>query len=283
LAAFAKEIGLVSREDVVGNFYACPHPEPMPPTRKTLLVGSHLDTVRNAGLYDGALGVLAGMVALSTLVQRLGTPGKRIEVAGLVEEEGSRYHSGFIGSRAVVRGLGTSDLKERDDRGIALADAMSACGYDPATVIEAKRDDIEAYLELHIEQGPILERNKKKVGIVESITGLSIVMVEIAGEGNHAGTTPMDRRKDALVAACEVIGTLPETVRMVSPTARATVGTIQAHPGSKNVIPGRVRFSVDIRDSTIDGMEKVKEGIRSLLAELLKELAWEPRDGSSAL
>lgn len=265
LMEFMKENGLISYEDSVGNLYGYPERAQYPPEQKSVLVGSHIDTVRDGGLFDGALGVLAGIIAVSSLVQQFGLPQKKVEVVGLIEEEGSRFHSGCIGSRAIVHGLEDFDLTEKDVNGISIAEAMSKSGYYPKNVQQAKRDDISAYIEMHIEQGPLLERSLKKIGIVEAITGILILNIEISGEENHAGTTPMESRKDALVAACGVISEIPEAVQKVSKTARATVGMIQAHPGSTNVIPGNVKFSIDIRDIADTGMVKVKNEIQKLL------------------
>jgi len=265
LRELMKENDIVPKEDSVGNLYGFPKTSKISADQKSIIIGSHIDTVRNAGILDGALGVLAGIIAVSSLIKQLGPPRKKLEIVGLIEEEGSRFHSGFLGSRAIVHGLTQADLSEQDCNNISIAEAMSDSGYDPIKVAEAKRNDIDAYLEMHIEQGPILELNQKNIGIVETITGFMMLNVEIHGEENHAGTTPMEARKDALVAASEVIRMIPETVRKISSTARATVGMIRVCPGSTNVVPGKTQFSIDIRDTVENGIEKIKGEIVALL------------------
>ena len=265
LKKLMKEHHISPKEDSVGNLYGISKTSKMSADNKSILIGSHIDTVRNAGILDGALGVLAGIIAVSSLVKQLGPPRKPVEIVGLIEEEASRFYSGFLGSRAIVYGLTQADLSEQDSNGISVAEAMSSAGYNPKKAVEAKRNDIDAYLEMHIEQGPILELNQKKIGIVKTITGFMTLNVEIHGEENHAGTTPMEARQDALVAACEIIRKIPDTVQKISKTARATVGMIRVIPGSTNVIPGKTRFSIDIRDTVEKGIEKIKGEIVSLL------------------
>ncbi|MDW7669228.1 MAG: hydantoinase/carbamoylase family amidase, partial [Bacillota bacterium] len=152
--------------------------------------------------------------------------------------------------------------------GISLRDAMDRFGYNPDKAHEAIRDDIKAYLEVHIEQGPVLNTNNKKIGIVEKVTGLNVLEVSVKGREDHAGTTPMNLRKDALVGASKVIYEIPKIVSRISGTGTATVGMMKVLPGSSNVVPKEVRFSIDIRDIVPEKIKeitkKVKEEIKSL-------------------
>jgi len=213
------------------------------------LVGSHLDTVKNGGKYDGACGVISALAAVKKLIKRGIKVKKSIEVVALVEEEGSRYEIGYVGSRAMIGALTQDDLKETDTDGISLSKAMENAGYDPRLIHEAARSDIAAYIELHIEQGPVLDLSNAKVGIVENITGLFSWMIEIKGTQNHAGTTPMAVRKDPVCVAAQFICDLTEQAKLISNTATVTVGKIQAFPGVSNVIADRVQLTVDIRDA----------------------------------
>ena len=193
-----------------------------------LMIGSHLDTVPNAGAFDGILGVIMGIA----LVER--RPPCSVEVVGFSEEEGVRFGVPFIGSRALVG----RPVKSRD----VLA-AIRAFGLEPGPVAAPH---VKGYLEFHIEQGPVLERKNLPVGVVTAIVGQSRYSVEFTGRANHAGTTPMKLRKDALTAAGAWITFVEKTARSV-PGLVATVGQLEVHPGAVNVIPGAVRASLDMR------------------------------------
>lgn len=176
----------------------------------------------------------------------------------LGEEEGSRFPSGYTGSRAIAVGLTDSDLEEVGEEGIALKRAMADAGYDPSSAQLSKRDDIGKYIELHIEQGPVLENTKTKIGLVENITGIAVLSIEVHGREDHAGTTPMDMRLDALVSASKLISQIPSLAANISTTATATVGTMTVEPGSSNVVPNWVKFLVDIRDVNSERLDRLK-------------------------
>ncbi len=260
--------GLITEVDPVGNLYGKIKNIAVDNSLKKIIIGSHMDTVKNGGAYDGAAGIIIGIIALSEVLKRYGTPEVPVEVAALVEEEGSRYAMGYVGSRAVVHGLTEKELSAKDENEISLRDAMNEFGYDSNTVNKAKRDDIKAYLEVHIEQGPVLNTNRKKIGIVEKITGLNVLEVLVKGREDHAGTTPMNLRKDALVGASKIIYEIPKIVSRISETGTATVGMMKVLPGSSNVVPKEVRFTIDIRDIDPEKIKaitnKVKEEIKSL-------------------
>jgi allantoate deiminase len=217
---------------------------------KTLLIGSHIDTVPNGGIYDGPLGVMAGLA----VVEELARQGKKlpfdIEVLAFSDEEGVRFPSPFSSSRAVAGTFDEKLLAEMDRDGISRADALAAFGCDPARWSEARRDpkNLVGYIELHIEQGPVLEANDEVLGVVSAIVGLSRGRITLTGKAGHAGTTPMDMRKDALTAACEIVLALEKLGRETDDLV-ATVGNLTVSPGAGNVIPGKATFVYDIRSS----------------------------------
>lgn len=240
------DAGMTVRIDAVGNVVG--RYEAKAPGRPALFIGSHLDTVADAGRYDGMLGVITAI----TCIRALFDAGQRfdfaIEVIGFCDEEGLRYQSTLLGSRAVAGKFDTKLLSRTDDDGIAMADAMRTFGLDPARTSDAARqpEDVLAYVELHIEQGPVLEANGRPVGVVTSIAGATRLAISIDGVAGHAGTVPMGSRHDALAAAAEVILTIEERCRLHNSLV-GTVGTLSVLPGATNVIPGRVAMTADIR------------------------------------
>ena len=246
LREWIEELGLEYREDAIGNVYGrLPGTEP-----GTVLTGSHLDTVKNGGKYDGALGVVTGVAALGYLKQSGFVPKYSLEVAGLMEEEGSRFASGCQGSRAICGTLKDEDLEEVDRDGVTLREALVSAGYQPEAMKSAKRDDIRSIVELHIEQGPVLESEQKQIGIVDSIVGIFNYELIIQGSQNHAGTTSMPLRHDPVVAAAEFITESTRQMMAQAPSATLTYGMLQVFPGMQNVIADRVHLSIDMRDGS---------------------------------
>jgi allantoate deiminase len=211
-----------------------------------LLIGSHLDTVPDAGKYDGVLGVVLGVAAVQALRGR-GLPFA-VEVVGFSEEEGVRYRTPYLGSLALSGRFDPPLLDRRDADGVTMADAFRAFGLDPARVAEAAYPpgSILAYVEAHIEQGPLLEAWGTPVGVVEAIAGQSRLRVAFEGRAGHAGTSPMELRRDALPAAAELVLEVERLARAVD-GLRGTVGTIEARPGASNVVPGAASLSLDAR------------------------------------
>ncbi len=241
---------------------------------ETILVGSHLDTVKNGGEFDGLYGFLAGIYAIENLVKVYGQPKRSLAVVGFMEEEGSRFTSGYIGSRAIVGELKDSDFAEVDRSGTSLREAVKLAGGKPSECISAKRLDIKAFFEVHIEQGPVLEQSGKQIGLVESINGLRILQITVRGRQDHAGTTPMGLRKDALLHACKIISNMDRlTENTISPST-ATVGELLLKPGSSNVVPDFVQFTVDIRSSDSEAIKYIVCGI-SKIAETIKHAGLE--------
>ena len=222
-----------------------------------LLLGSHLDTVPNAGAYDGVLGVVIAVGILEALEGRRLPFG--IEIVGFSEEEGVRFGTPFIGSRALVGTLDDEFLNQRDVNGISIRAAIEKFGLNAAEIPRAMlSDDTLAYLEFHIEQGPVLESLGRGLGVVEAIAGQTRMEFIFLGRSNHAGTTPMDLRRDAIAGAAEWIIAVENTAKS-HPCLVATVGQIEAEPGATNVIAGKVRATLDLRHASDDVRERVAD------------------------
>ena len=232
-----------------------------------LLVGSHLDTVPNAGAYDGVLGVVLGVALVEALEGRRLPFG--IEVIGFSEEEGVRFGTPFIGSRALVGRVDEELLNRRDANGISVRAAMEQFELNPGEIRRAGlRDDALGYLEFHIEQGPLLDALRKPLGVVEAIAGQTRMVFTFFGHTNHAGTTPMDLRRDALVGAAEWIVSVERIAHDVGELV-ATTGHIEARPGAVNVIAGLARVTLDLRHRS-DGIRD--EAVAAIVASA-KEIA----------
>jgi len=217
-----------------------------------LMLGSHYDTVRDAGKWDGPLGLISAISCVAELNRR----GRRlpfaIEVTGFADEEGVRFASTLLGSRAVAGTFDESVLNVRDADGISMREALKSFGLDPDHIGAAARArrELLAYLELHIEQGPVLEQENLAVGVVTAIAGATRLAARLSGMAGHAGTVPMAMRRDALTGAAECIGAIEEFCRTDTGGLVGTVGYIHAMPGATNVIPGEVSFTIDIRAPT---------------------------------
>lgn len=243
IAGWLEPLGAKARIDAAGNLRAVYSGEDS--AAPCLVIGSHLDTVPNAGAYDGMLGVVLAVALLE------GLQGRRlpyaIEVVGFSEEEGVRFGIPFIGSRALVGRLDDDLLNMKDENGMSVGEAIKNFGLNPAEVAQAAlHEDVRGYLEFHIEQGPVLEMLGKPLAVVEAIAGQSRLELTFVGRTNHAGTTPMDLRFDAVAAAAEWITTVERVAKSVAGLV-ATVGSIEARPGAVNVIAGEVRVSLDVR------------------------------------
>jgi allantoate deiminase len=216
---------------------------------KSIVSGSHIDSQAPGGRYDGALGVIAAYVAMRALVERFGPPRRTLELLSLCEEEGSRYPAAdFWGSRAIVGRIAPGDTERIEGfDGTTIGDGMRSVGLDPARVHEARRDDIDCFLELHIEQGPLLELAGLPVGVVTGITGPREYWVELTGRSDHAGARPMDLRRDPMAGAAEIISGVINTAHRMGRPAVTTVGRIGAEPNLVPAVPEKVTFTVDAR------------------------------------
>ena len=241
-----QSLGAQVRIDAAGNLRGI-YPADRPNAPR-LLIGSHLDTVPNAGAYDGVLGVVLAVTLLEELRGRRLPFG--IEVVGFSEEEGVRFGAPFIGSRALVGRLDQELLDVQDARGVSVRKSMEDFGLNAAEIPQAElENDALGYLEFHIEQGPVLEKLKQPLGAVEAIAGQSRLEFTFFGRANHAGTTPMHLRHDAIACAAEWIGVVERLAQGVAGLV-ATVGKIEAKPGAVNVIAGEVRLTLDVRHSS---------------------------------
>lgn len=239
--------GMTVWQDSVGNI--CGRYEGEQEGAPAVLLGSHLDTVRNAGRYDGMLGVLTAIEVVDSLHQQEKRLAQAIEIVGFCDEEGTRFGITLLGSRGLTGTWPESWLDKCDANGVSVAQAMVLAGLDPARVPLAARnkDDFSAYLELHIEQGPCLEQQRLALGVVEAINGARRLNCRFTGEAGHAGTVPMAHRKDALAASAEWMVMIESTTLQHGGNLVATVGELRCLPGAVNVIPGEVALSLDIR------------------------------------
>jgi allantoate deiminase len=244
--AFMKDAGLDAHIDPLGTVAG--RLEGTNPEAPALLIGSHIDTVVDAGRYDGTLGVVLGIVVIEALRQQRIAPSCPIEIVAFGDEENARFPTNLSTSQAFSGRYDPAWLDGKDQDGVTLREALAAFGGDPARIDAIKRDRARyrGYLEVHIEQGPQLEATGNPVGIVSAITGISRARMAVTGEAGHAGTVPMNIRRDALAAAAEMMVAIERTGATRLDTV-ATVGAAQVHPGAINVIPARVDFTLDAR------------------------------------
>jgi allantoate deiminase len=250
ILGWMRAAGMRAHLDAVGN--VCGRYEGERDGLPCLMLGSHYDTVRDAGKWDGPLGIISAISCIADLNRR----GRRlpfaIEVTGFADEEGVRFASTLLGSRAVAGTFDESVLNTRDADGIPMREALRTFGLDPDHIGAAARArrELLAYLEMHIEQGPVLEQENLAVGVVTAIAGATRLAARLSGMAGHAGTVPMALRRDALTGAAECIGAIEEFCRTDTGELVGTVGYIHAMPGATNVIPGQVSFTIDIRAPT---------------------------------
>ena len=255
-----KDAGLKTRRDAVGNLWGSAAGTDK---EKSIVTGSHIDTVRRGGRLDGALGIVAGLTAVETLLKEKGKPKRTLEVVAICEEEGSRFSTNFWGSRAIVGAIDQPDA--------LMAEAMRERGLDPARIATAARDDIDTFVELHIEQGAVLESSGAALAVVSAIVGTAHLEVTVTGRPDHAGTTPMKLRRDAMAAAAAMIQAIEATARSLGDPAVATVGRIRAEPDQINVIPGRAVFTVDLRHADYGARRGLEERIRTACSAIAAE------------
>ncbi len=260
-----KNAGLKVWEDGYSNLFG--RREGKDPDAPVIMIGSHFDSVINGGAFDGVAGLVAALEVLRVFEEKNIETYYPIEVVAMNDEEGVRFGTGVSNSRAMVGLMDEEELDRVMDRdGVSLRKAMENFGITP-DLKNAKRPEgsIKAFIELHIEQGPILEDNDKDIGLVETIVGLDRYDVKIKGKSGHAGTTPMNNRQDALVIASKLILSVNRIAKEVGDGTVGTVGEIQVSPNASNVIPGHVEFSVDVRSTK-------EENIKRVYDEFLKEI-----------
>jgi allantoate deiminase len=267
VASYMEEAGFSVYEDAAGNLFG--RREGRNAEAPAVLIGSHIDSVYNGGNFDGPLGVLAGVEVLHAMEKQGIETEHPIEVVAFTDEEGVRFSFGMIGSRALAGKLTPEDLTSyKDENDVSIAEAMRAYRLDPEKIGEAARpeDSIKAYVELHIEQGRVLENENLPVGVVTGIAGPVWLRFSLQGETGHAGATPMNLRHDALATAAEIMGIVEKEAAKTG-TSVGTVGQLEVEPGGINIIPGKARFSLDLRD--ID--EGVRDRVESRILEEAEE------------
>lgn len=255
LEDLARGLSLRVWYDAVGNFYATNAPPGVP----SVALGSHVDSVPHGGRFDGTAGVLCAFEVARAL------PERPITVVSFIGEEGSRFPWGLLGSRCVAGQVGTADLRRlRDEHGTSYFDAAQARGFHPEDVdtCPAALRGWSAYLEIHIEQGRVLQDEGLEIGLVTDIAGIVHASLDIRGRADHAGATPMHLRSDAGLTAAEVMLELESIVRASSPTAVGTVGTLELGPGARNVIPGRASVGLDVRDRQAEVLDDILQQIQ---------------------
>ncbi|MFS0916289.1 M20 family metallo-hydrolase [Brevibacillus sp. 179-C 1.1 NHS] len=264
--SWMEEAGLQTRIDDFGNLIGrmAGRDDQAP----ILMIGSHIDSQPYGGQYDGVIGVLGGLEVVQTLGEQGIVPSQPIEVVAFCDEEGCRFQKGLFGSKGILGMLDPTDLERKDKNGITRRQALIDFGCDPDR-LEASiypKGSIGAYLELHIEQGPILDDAKEAIGIVSAISGPLWWTVELTGFAGHAGSVPMPMRKDALVGAAKVILAVNGLAKLdpKAPTV-GTVGHLEVFPDSRNIIPERVRFSIDLRDIDLKRRDEREQALREAI------------------
>jgi len=289
VARWMREAGLQVREDRVGNLIGRLESIHRDGAHlRTFVLGSHLDTVRNAGRFDGALGVLAPLLALQEVRRRGISLPFAVEVIGFSEEEGVRFSSAYLGSKAYAGKLRASDLRLRDAEGVSVEQALQQLGKGSFRLPRAAHQPREllGYCEVHIEQGPVLEHENLGVGVVAAIAGQTRVRVVFRGHAGHAGTTPMPLRQDALAGAAEFVTHVENYAVRAQPLV-ATVGTIAVPGGAPNVIPGEVRLSLDVRHAKDAARVTAVRALRDAAAKIARSRRlsseWEVTQDNSAV
>jgi beta-ureidopropionase / N-carbamoyl-L-amino-acid hydrolase len=273
-----RQAGLKIQVDAIGNIFG--RLDGADPKAPALLAGSHLDTVIHGGKYDGPVGVIGALEAVRTIRENKIPLRAPLEVVCFIGEESSRFGFSTLGSSLVAGEVQPQDLTNAvDAQGTKLADVLSSLGISPRNLFRLARDpkSMKAYLELHIEQGPILEAKAKRIGLVTSIAAPSRFKVIFAGRADHSGTTPMEMRKDALVAAAQLIEYVEKICRKFSSMEKGrvvgTVGAMKIEPGVINAVPGRAELSIDIRSTSAPAKDKVARLVKQRGAAIARDRA----------
>ena len=266
LKEFFEKLGFDTYFDCAGNLHGR-----IGAPGDTVMTGSHADTVRNGGKYDGLYGVVAGALAVSRLYKKHGEPKKALEVIAFSEEEGTRFPFNFWGSKALIGDIEWEKISGfKDKEGISMAEALERQGFS-YTKDCAKRDDIKSFVEIHIEQGGVLEAKNMEIGVVTGIVGYKKFNVEIFGEANHAGTTPMGFRKDAGFCTGLIISEVIKRAREYGDPLVTTIGQIEFRPNLANVVPAYAQFSIDMRHTDADILNRFQEEVLEIIKKLTSE------------
>ena len=265
-----RQAGLAVRVDPAGNIFGRrPGTENLP----VLLFGSHIDSVPHGGNFDGDVGSLGALEVIRALNDHKAATRHPLEMVIWTNEEGHHFGTGLFGSGAAAGVLGPRVLERRDEQGVSLADWLHRYGQDPAQFAEARIRPglVASYLELHIEQGAVLDETRVPIGVVQGIVGINWWTCVATGFANHAGTTPMNRRQDALAAAARAALAVREEVRAEPGRQVGTVGYMRVEPGARNIIPGRVEFPVELRDLEATNVERIWTRIAKRFAAIARE------------
>ncbi len=256
-----QQIGLQTSFDEVGNLFGRVEGSKYP--SETIMSGSHVDTVVNGGSLDGQFGIIAAYLAAKYLLETYGQPLRSLEVISMAEEEGSRFPYAFWGSKNIW-GLAKKEevIEAADAEGIAFVDAMRKSGFDFRSDADI-RQDIKAFVEIHIEQGNVLETIGKPIGIVNSIVGQKRYTIKLSGEANHAGTTPMSYRKDAIYGYSKIVSQAIEKANQAGDPLVLTFGHVEVVPNTVNVVPGQVTFTMDCRHTDAEFLQSFTKGLEA--------------------
>lgn len=267
-----KDMGLLVREDAAGTVVG--RMEGSLKDGPVVMVGSHFDSVKNGGVFDGPAGIAAALETARVIKEKNIKIKYPLEIVAMIEEEGARFGAALFGSRSMTGKIDKNILlSSKDEHGISMYEAMKKFGLNPEDIAKAARDakDLKAFIELHIEQGPVLEKYQEDIGIVDFIVGIHEFKVIVRGRADHAGTTPMDMRADALDAAAKVISRVSTNAKKAGEGTVATVGIMSVKPGSANIVPSEVMFTVDIRGKNSQHIDQVLQEIERDLREITVE------------
>ena len=257
--------------DEVGNLFARLNGSTY--TNETILTGSHIDTVVGGGKYDGQLGIIGGIIAMEYLRNKYGQPLRNIEVVSMAEEEGSRFPFAFWGSKNIIGAVKKETVKGlKDSNGLEFVEEMHKAGFDFKDENYKGREDIKAFIELHVEQGGVLEVEQKSIGIVEHIVGQKRFTINIDGQSNHAGTTPMGYRKDALHGTSKMICKIMDKAIQYGDPLVTTVGSIEVEPNTVNVVPGKTIFTIDMRHICKNTLDKFANEVEEIIKGIAVEM-----------
>lgn len=266
-----QEIGLETSYDEIGNLFGRVTGTKYP--KETILSGSHIDTVVNGGTLDGQFGVMAAYLAVQQLLETYGKPLRSLEVISMAEEEGSRFPTVFWGSKNFVCEASREQVEDiADSEGLKFVDEMRRQGFDFAKETKTRRDDIKAFVEIHIEQGNVLENEKLQIGVVNNIAGQKRYTFVLRGEANHAGTTPMGYRRDAVYGFSKICSGIIDRAFAEGDPLVVTFGKVEPKPNTVNVVPGEVLFTMDCRHTDANELNRFTKEAEAYMKEVASEL-----------
>ncbi|KDR96302.1 allantoate deiminase [Peptoclostridium litorale DSM 5388] len=258
--------GFTTYFDNVGNLYG--KIEGTNCSDKTVLTGSHVDSVKNGGILDGQFGIIAGIIAINYLYEKYGSPIRTLEVVSFAEEEGSRFPYTFWGSKNIFGIANRNDvIGIHDENMVPFSEAMKKCGFNFKSNDSLRRNDIKVFVELHVEQGNVLELEEKNIGVVTAVVGQRRFSIKVVGQANHAGTTPLKYRKDAMSVSSKIINRINDMAWDYGEPLVATVGRVELTPNIVNVVPGEVEFTLDVRHPQGDVIKEFTQDIKKMIEE----------------